>query len=237
MLTLLSIILFGFFIGMRHATDTDHVVAVTTFVSRERSVKSAALIGMIWGVGHSLTVVGVGAAIVLFGLVIPPKLGMSLEFGVALMLIVLGLVNLRSVFRWAWGTPPGGAVSESPTEVHLRTWLDKRFGKLSSRQMMRPFIVGIVHGLAGSASLALLALPLIQKAGWALAYLLVFGFGTIAGMMLITAAIAWPCASFASRSVNLSRRLAAASGMLSLGFGLFLVYDIGFAQGLFLAMK
>jgi high-affinity nickel-transport protein len=236
MITLLSIITFGFFLGMRHATDADHVVAVTTFVSRERSVRTAASVGAIWGLGHSLTVAIVGGAITFFGLVISPRLGMSLEFCVALMLIVLGLVNLRSIVHWARGNVAtgDGQPRESDTEIALRGWLDGRLGNLGPRQIMRPFIVGIVHGLAGSASLALLVLPLIQKPAWAAAYLIIFGVGTIAGMTVITATIAWPCARLATRSSTLGRRLAAASGMLSLGFGLFLVYDIGFVHHLLL---
>jgi high-affinity nickel-transport protein len=191
---------------------------------------------MIWGLGHSLTVVVVGAGITLFGLVIPPRLGLSFEFCVALMLILLGIWNLKSILRWAWGAVPVGAGHAQPSsaETSLQTWLNGRFGNLGPQQIVRPFIVGVVHGLAGSAALALLALPLIQRPAWAVAYLCVFGIGTIAGMMVITAAIAWPCASFASRSATLGRRLAAASGMLSLGFGLFLVYQIGFVDKLLL---
>src|SRR3954470_14027689 len=100
MMTLISFLLLGFFLGMRHATDPDHVIAVTTIVSRERTVRNAAWIGIVWGVGHSLTMLLVGGGIVFFGVVIPPRLGLSLEFSVALMLIVLGLFNLKSFTRW-----------------------------------------------------------------------------------------------------------------------------------------
>src|SRR5258708_30082260 len=99
MMTLLSFLLLGFFLGMRHATDADHVVAVTTIVSRERTVRSAGLIGIVWGIGHTLTLFLVGGALVVFGLVIPPRLGLSLEFSVALMLIFLGVLNFRSFTR------------------------------------------------------------------------------------------------------------------------------------------
>ena len=99
MITLLSILFLGFFLGMRHATDSDHVIAVTTIVSRQRSIGSAALTGVFWGVGHSLTLLVVGGAIVFFGIVIPERLGLSLEFCVALMLILLGALNLRVTLR------------------------------------------------------------------------------------------------------------------------------------------
>src|SRR4029434_6784769 len=91
----ISVLALGFFLGMRHATDSDHVIAVSTIVSRERDVRHAAIIGMFWGVGHSITLLVVGGAIVVFGLVIPQRLGLSLEFCVAVMLIVLGVFNLR----------------------------------------------------------------------------------------------------------------------------------------------
>jgi hypothetical protein len=95
-----GIVLLGLFLGMRHSTDPDHVVAVSTIASRERSVGQGALIGMLWGVGHTLTIFLVGSAIILFGLVIPPRVGLSMEFSVALMLIVLGVLNLTGALRW-----------------------------------------------------------------------------------------------------------------------------------------
>jgi high-affinity nickel-transport protein len=99
--------------------------------------------------------------------------------------------------------------------------------------MLRPLVIGIVHGLAGSAAVALLVLPLIHRPIWALFYLLVFGIGTIAGMMLVTAAIAVPCTFTARHASRFHRRLAMASAWLSVGFGLFLIYQIGFVEGLF----
>jgi high-affinity nickel-transport protein len=252
MVTLLAIICLGFFLGMRHATDADHVIAVTTIVSRERSIRAAAWIGVVWGLGHTLTVVAVGGAIVLFGLVIPPRLGMSLEFSVALMLIGLGVWNLKGLSR-SIGLATHEHVhphqhgdyvhahrhSHHP-EHHTHTeqatpqgWLDRRFGKWRLYPTVRPLIVGVVHGLAGSAAVALLVLPIIQNPLWAVAYLLVFGVGTIAGMMLITATIALPITYTVSRSATFHRRFGLVSGLVSIGFGLFMIYEIGFVQGLF----
>src|SRR5882762_8192441 len=100
MITLLSIIALGFFLGMRHATDPDHVIAVTTIVSRQRSIRHAALIGALWGLGHMITILIVGSAIVLFGLVIPPRVGLTMELSVGVMLILLGILNLSGIMRW-----------------------------------------------------------------------------------------------------------------------------------------
>src|SRR6266513_5001108 len=99
-ITLLSIMALGFFLGMRHATDTDHVIAVTTIVSRQRRVRQAALIGLLWGLGHTITIFVVGSAIILFGFVIPPRIGLTMELSVGLMLILLGILNLCGIMRW-----------------------------------------------------------------------------------------------------------------------------------------
>src|SRR6202140_5950842 len=94
MISGLAILTVGFLLGMRHATDPDHVIAVSTIVSRERSVFKAALIGILWGCGHTITIVSVGAAIILFGMAIPPRVSLTMEFSVGLMLILLGALNL-----------------------------------------------------------------------------------------------------------------------------------------------
>src|SRR5437899_4381098 len=116
MITLLSIIALGFFLGMRHATDPDHVIAVTTIVSRQRSIRHAALIGVLWGLGHTITIVVVGSAIILFGLVIPPRVGLTMELSVGLMLILLGILNLSGLMRWVTKT-----FKSSPREQHTHS--------------------------------------------------------------------------------------------------------------------
>ena len=253
MASLVSILLLGFFLGMRHATDPDHVIAVTTIVARQRRVGAAALIGVLWGIGHTLTMVAVGGAIIVFGVVIPPRLGLTMELSVALMLILLGLLNVAGIMRWitaiatpvhvhphrhgdyahshAHGqTPAAHGHAEDDTPIAR---LDRRLGGLGLYQMLRPLVVGVVHGLAGSAAVALLVLATIPDPWWGIAYLVVFGAGTIAGMMLITAATALPFTYTVSRLAAVNRHLVLASGVASIGFGLFLVYRIGVVDGLF----
>ncbi len=259
MAPLVSILLLGFFLGMRHATDPDHVIAVTTIVARQRRVGAAALIGVLWGIGHTLTMVAVGGAIIVFGVVIPPRLGLTMELSVALMLILLGVANVTGIMRWITGifTPVDGHeeafhVHTHPhgdyvhSHAHGRTALahghveddtplarlDRRLRGLGLYQAVRPLVVGVVHGLAGSAAVALLVLAAIPDPLWGIAYLLVFGVGTIAGMMLVTAASALPFAYTVNRFAAVNRHLVLASGMASIGFGLFLVYRIGVVDGL-----
>ena len=259
MLNFLTILGVGFLLGLRHATDPDHVIAVTTILSRQRSMKHASLIGMFWGIGHTITILFVGAAIILFNLVIPPRVGLTIKLAVGLMLICLGLLNLTGVTQWAttrWMPEHrhGGIIHTHSQvggvapQVHVQ---DRGFGLTSYPedrpgnmfhnslevfglyQILRPLIVGIVHGLAGSAAVALLVLTTIRNPRWGVVYLLVFGGGTIAGMMLITLIIGASFAFGSSRFEPLHRGLAVASGLVSVGFGLFVTFQIGFVDGLF----
>jgi len=258
MINFLSIIALGFVLGMRHATDPDHVIAVTTIVSRQRKISRAALIGAFWGLGHTLTIFAVGSAIILFGVVIPARVGLSMELSVGLMLVLLGVINVVAFMRSLPAAAEAGegiAVHSHAhthgdyihTHPHSHTpekhphagdktplaWMDRVFGKIGLYQQVRPLVIGIVHGLAGSAAVALLVLTTIRDPRWAVAYLLVFGLGTVAGMMLITMSIASAFTFVGGRNRNFPRQLGLASGLLSLAFGLFLVYQIGFASGLF----
>jgi ABC-type nickel/cobalt efflux system permease component RcnA len=246
LLPFITITLLGLFLGMRHSTDPDHVVAVSTIVTRQQSVKSSAAIGLLWGLGHTITIFLVGSAIIVFGVVIPPRLGLSMEFCVALMLILLGILNLTGVMRWiterltparsnslreaSWNVAPNGGKAQARKR---RTFLGKSIEQLGIYQSLRPLIVGLVHGLAGSAAVALLVLSTIKNPFWSTIYLLVFGLGTMAGMMLMTAAISAPLVFAGQKFFNVNRHLTTISGLASVAFGMFLVYHIGFIDGLF----
>jgi high-affinity nickel-transport protein len=164
---------------------------------------------MLWGVGHTTTILLVGGAIIALKLqlsAIPPRVGLSLELAVAVMLVVLGLLTLAGDDR---------RVSDSTA---------------------RPMTIGFVHGLAGSAAVATLPqVALIPDPLWAVGYLAVFGLGTIAGMMVVTASIAAPSMLAVRRFAGMNRTLRIASGMASIAFGLLLAHRIGFVNGLFTA--
>ena len=232
----------GLVLGMRHSTDPDHVVAVSTIVSKQRSIRHAALIGSLWGIGHTLTIFVVGCMIIVFGVVIPPRLGLSMEFSVALMLILLGLLNLTGVMQKITIRLTGGSRTEIPAlrtgaplreKTRTEMLLDRSIGRFGLYQCMRPLIIGIVHGLAGSAAVALLVLSTIHNPLWATVYLLIFGAGTMVGMMCMTAMMAVPLAYAGNRFTQVSHYLGIASGLVSVCFGVFLVYQLGFLGGLF----
>lgn len=242
MSSVFAILALGFFLGVRHATDPDHVIAVTTLVARHRRIRDAALIGVWWGVGHTLTIFVVGGVIILFSIVIPPRVGLSMELSVAFMLILLGVLNLRG-FRRYRSVAAGDAATEVQGEVQVHPhqhpdetplgWLDRRLGRTRPYRALRPLVVGVVHGLAGSAAVALMILAVITDRRWAMLYLLVFGAGTILGMMLLTGVIAVPFKYAGERSTRLRGRLAVSSGLLSLGVGLVLAYQLVWVNGLF----
>ncbi|MBV9574072.1 MAG: hypothetical protein JOY93_08460 [Acidobacteriales bacterium] len=244
-----TVVLLGLFLGMRHSTDPDHVAAVSTIVSRQKSLKGSASIGLLWGLGHTLTIFLVGAAIIVFGVVIPPRLGLSMEFCVALMLILLGIFNLAGLTKWitekftpeaSSGEPPpphGTVLQTAKARPTVRrqfvSYFDGTVGRLGLYQTIRPLIIGLVHGLAGSAAVALLVLSTIKTPLWATAYLLVFGFGTMLGMMIMTTVISLPLVYAGKRLFNMNRHLTTVSGLASMAFGMFLVYHIGLVDGLF----
>src|SRR5829696_240886 len=251
---LLSVLSLGLFLGMRHATDADHVVAIATIVSRERTLASSALIGAAWGIGHTVTVVTFGVAIISFGVVIPPSLGLSMELAVGIMLVILGVLTLTGVGRTAsvvaGSGAPGGHTPLAHDHVHSHGdyihWhahghgaephghaeLDRSWqGRLGLYRWMRPFVVGAVHGLGGSAAIALMVLSIIHDARAAIGYLLLFGLGTVGGMMLITFALSAPFTLTARNLPKFNWQLRVATSLTSFVFGVVLIYGTGFAQG------
>lgn len=190
-------------LGMRHATDPDHVLAVATIVSRERSLRAAARIGAIWGLGHGFTLAIVGGCVIGFRLPLAPSVELSLEFAVALMLMVLGTLAL-----WLRPTVPARLTSA------------------------RPFAVGLVHGLAGSAAASVLAVSAIADVQWGLLYLLVFSVGTLIGMSVMTSVLAAPALFTRRRSVNSLQWVRTTAGALTLALGCYLAFRIGIVEGL-----
>ena len=204
----LAVIALGFVLGVRHATDPDHVVAVTAIAARSRRIAPAALVGVLWGLGHSLTILLVGGAIVLFNLVVPPRVGLAFEFAVGLALAVVGAINV-----FGRHAPHDQQPASVPTG--------------------RAFGLGLVHGLAGSAAVALLVLAAVQDARTGLVYLAVFSLGTILGMVGITVGLAAPLKLVGARWPGSGIPLRVVTGTLSLLFGVYVLWHVGWIDGLF----
>jgi high-affinity nickel-transport protein len=187
----------GLLLGMRHALDADHVVAVATIVSRERSILGAARVGALWGLGHSATILAIGGALLTLRVGVPERVALAAELGVALMLVTLGVRSIRTA-----SAPQPGSERSS-------------------------FVVGIVHGVAGSAALTLLVLSAVPGTVAGFAYLGAFGIGTIAGMIGVTTAIGTPMLFAATRVAAAGRYLRLAAGVACAVFGLALAHDVG----------
>jgi hypothetical protein len=189
-------LLLGMALGMRHALDADHIVAMSTIVARERSVARAALLGGTWGIGHSLSLFGVGLLVIVLRVPMSPAVGLVFERLVGVMLIVLGLTSLFVRHRHEH---PEAEAAHGPSR-------------------RRPFAVGLVHGMAGSGALAVAVLATIPSRMAGLAYIALFGAGAVGGMMAITAALALP-ARFGSRARRGASWISVAAGVASVLFG------------------
>jgi high-affinity nickel-transport protein len=243
----LSAMLLGFLLGLQHATDPDHLVAVATILTRERRFTDGALIGVLWGAGHMTTLTVVGAIIIGLKLTVTPAVGGSLELVVAAMLIVLGILRLRDAVRGLDTVPAGhlvadhdhgggaGVVHSHPhvhggehshehAHVHPSRWLGK-LGWRSGWPAGRALVVGAIHGLAGSAAVSLLVLATLRSTTSAVVYLLIFGVGTIIGMTVLTALMAFPV-SMALRYRRARQALALCAGIGSIAFGLVYGYRL-----------
>jgi len=199
----------GFLLGVRHACDPDHVVAVTAILGRTRRLGQALRIGAFWGIGHTATLLGVGVAMVLFGVSMPSGAAVALELIVAAMLVLLGAGALRGIGAAA----PSAAVPVEPAPAPPPTTL-------------RPLAIGLVHGLAGSGALVLLATAEIRSRSGALAYLALFGVGTVLGMMTITLILAAPFVYGAGRLAVARTLIVRGAGALGIALGLVIAWRV-----------
>jgi high-affinity nickel-transport protein len=206
-------LLLGFALGLRHAFDADHVAAMGTIVARERSVRRAALLGAVWGLGHSISLFIASAVVILARVPFPPALAHWLELAVAAMLIVLGAQSLVTDLR------------RRVADRHGRTAADPGEGEATAARR-RPFFIGLVHGLAGSGGLALLVLPSLPNPAAALAYVALFGLGSVGGMALWSAALAVPVGRSARSNGAVARWVPVLSGIVSVGCGVALAAQL-----------
>lgn len=240
----------GLVFGLKHATEVDHVVAVSAIVSEQRNLWRAALVGGLWGAGHTVSLVVVGTIVLAMKVAIPERVGNWLEFCVALMIIGLGTSAFVRALRGRHGLhihrhEHGGLAHAHPHFHEMREeagdmgfdadWPAHANRHAIARIGVKPLLVGAMHGLAGSAALTLLVLTQIGSVALGLLYLAVFGLGSIIGMLLMSGLIGLPFVLSTRRLTGVNYGLQAIAGTLSIAFGLWYAYDTGIASGLLLA--
>jgi ABC-type nickel/cobalt efflux system permease component RcnA len=219
----------GFVLGLQHALDPDHLVAVSTIVSDHKSLRRSSLIGTFWGLGHSLSLLGVGLVIILLRVSIPGHVLPWMEAPVAIMLIVLGISATRRALRDR-GVQIHTHVHEhghQPHEhVHVHLGDEHNHMHRMFKLGRRPFAVGLVHGFAGSAALTLLVLTRIPSIALGLVYMAVFGIGSIGGMLIMSAVISVPFVLTARRFEAINGVIRLCAGLFSLAFGLMIAWEL-----------
>ena len=264
MTSIWAVLILGLVLGIRHAFDADHLVAVTTIVSEYKNPLRGIWVGVSWGLGHSTTLLLAGGALLLLHLHIPDRLALFFEFAVGLMLIVLGIqtfLSFRShkvhVHAHTHSNDEGitphehfHTHEETPDHNHPHLSRFEKWTRLlaagvvpgehfasNTGNAMKPFfriksyVVGTVHGMAGSAALMLLVLASIKSVWEGVTYILIFGLGTVISMGLISIFISLPF-SVSGRMPLLNRIIQVSAGTFSILFGLFVLYQIGIAEGL-----
>lgn len=217
-ITTYSILIFGFFLGLRHATDADHLAAVSAIVSEKKNLLTSAAVGGLWGVGHTIALFAVGVLVILLKLRISETTETRLEAIVGGMLIILGANALRKLFQSS-EVHLHTHTHEGRTHTHIHTHRDETAEKSHHRFSPRSVIVGLVHGLAGSAALMLLIVPTVPSPAVALLYIVIFGVGSIGGMVVMSFVIGLPFHFTANRFDFLNKGIRLAAGLFSLGLG------------------
>jgi ABC-type nickel/cobalt efflux system permease component RcnA len=236
---LLTVVGVGFVLGLRHALDPDHVMAVTTMASERSGVRRTSMVGALWGIGHALSLGLAGGAILALRLSVPTAVQDGLEALVGVMLILLGAIALRRAWRWRLHAHPH--VHDGQAHVHFHAHAPAQIRAHQEPQAhqhphplrggLRPFLVGILHGLAGSAGLALLAMTAAPTLFAGALYLAVFAAGTVAGMLVLSALMSLPLAYLESRYAAFHRGVQLVAGLASVAFGLFVIVERAWGAG------
>jgi sulfite exporter TauE/SafE len=231
-----SVLSYGFVLGLKHAVEADHLAAVSTIVSERKSLLGSALVGGLWGLGHTLSLLIAGIVVLFLHFEINERAALALEFCVGLMLVALGANALRKLARGGHihlhAHRHGGRAHIHP-HLHDGSPEPDPHTHHGLRLGARPLVVGMVHGFAGSAALMLMILSTISSPLVGLLYIVVFGLGSIGGMMLMSALVGLPAYLTAARFNRANLMMRGMAGLFSLSFGLFMVYEISFGKGLF----
>jgi len=210
-MTVFSTLLVGLLLGMKHATEADHLAAVATLATRQTSLVQTLRQGVAWGVGHTLSLMLFGGVVFTLGQAISPGVGQALETAVGIMLVVLGADVLRRLIT-----------ERGHVHVHRH--------EHAGRWPLRALAVGMMHGLAGSAALVMLSLNSLPSWSIGLGYIVAFGLGSIVGMALLSVAIALPLRRSAAHLLGLHRSMTGLVGLFSCALGTYMVVEIGYLR-------
>jgi len=230
--SLLTVLILGFILGIKHAMEPDHVIAVSTIASQSKKLGKSALAGVFWGIGHTATLLVMGVTLILMKGQIPEEWSMSLEFLVGIMLVYLGLSSIVAYRQTRTQSHLYKHEATVHTHFHSRAAMQSHQYDHAGISYRKSVLIGFVHGLAGSAAMVLLTMSTVSGIWQSCAYILVFGAGTIAGMMLMTTAIGIPFVISAGKQ-KCNRLLSQGTGWISAAFGLYYMYTLGVTEGLF----
>ena len=231
-----AILLLGFVLGLKHATEADHLAAVSTIVTERRSLLSSALVGGLWGLGHTISLFIAGIFVLLLNFQISEQTERALEFCVGIMLVILGLNVFRKLLMGAkihFHSHTHNGYTHAHPHIHEEKEAKEPHTHHGFTFSPRALVIGMVHGLAGSAALMLLVIPTIHSRVVGLLYIVIFGAGSIGGMMLMSLLVGLPFHLTTFRFNRLNYILQSLAGLISVGLGLMIMYEKGITEGLF----
>jgi len=225
-----SLLAFGFLLGVKHAFDADHIAALSTIVSKNEPIKKSSLLGMFWGFGHTISLLVIGLVILLLKISIPEKIALSLEFIAGIMLVLLGINVFRTMNKNKIHFHKHIHGKEEHIHVHSHK-LTKNHAH-EHITLYQSLSIGLIHGLAGSAAITLLVLTTVKSFWIGMIYVLTFGIGSMAGMIMVSSIISLPFIIISSKFKRIHKIMDISAGLISTAIGLIILYDIGFVEGL-----
>lgn len=225
-LSIYAILAFGFLLGLKHAVEADHLAAVSTIVAERKNILSSTIIGGFWGVGHTITLLVIGALVIFLKLQISEPLEAKLEAVVGVMLVILGLNAIRKLWQKE-KIHLHSHEHEGHQHIHIHTHEKEKAEETHHFMKFSPMaiLIGMVHGIAGSAALMLFIVPTIKSTAIAMFYILIFGIGSIGGMMLMSLLIGLPLHWTAGRFEILNKGILVLAGLFSCCLGAYIIYE------------
>lgn len=232
-----AVLSLGFLLGIKHATEADHLAAVSTMVAERKNIWSSAMVGGLWGLGHTISLFLAGIFVLVLNFQITELAARWLEFTVGIMLTLLGLNVLRKLLKGGhlhFHAHKHGENVHAHPHLHERAVPEHTETHQAPGKSPRAILIGMVHGLAGSSALMLIVIPTIADKTVGLLYIVIFGIGSIGGMVLMSFLVGLPFHLTASRFNRFNRILQTTAGVVSITLGLWIVYEKGFSEGLFI---